>query len=111
MIIVIQSVFEVRSLFRVSPGSFVSPPQVWSMSVQLRSRPEKMPEPARHELWRIAGLLFQQRRKMIGGRIEKLFGREAYEWLQAAGLDLTRRPETLTLAEFELVTQAVLQTR
>lgn len=106
--VVIQSAYAVKPLFKISPNVFWPRPRVWSRAVRLDTRDDARPVKELQAVWRVAGALFQQRRKMIGGRIERLYGPGIRAYLENAELDLTRRPETLTLAELELVTRAIL---
>jgi len=58
-------------------------------------------------VWDVASLLFRQRRKMIGGLLSRVYGKDVGEHIKALGVDLTRRPETLTLPELEMITQVI----
>jgi 16S rRNA (adenine1518-N6/adenine1519-N6)-dimethyltransferase len=55
---------------------------------------------------RVTAAAFGQRRKMLRGSLKALGDAEAL--LAAAGLDGSRRAETLTVAEFERLARAVL---
>jgi 16S rRNA (adenine1518-N6/adenine1519-N6)-dimethyltransferase len=105
--VVMQSVYEVSPLFKISPGSFNPRPQVWSRVVRL-SRGGSFPSVSSvRPAWDVASMLFRQRRKMIGGLLSRVYGRDAVEHIKALGVDLTRRPETLTLPELEMITQVI----
>ncbi|MCQ0988432.1 16S rRNA (adenine(1518)-N(6)/adenine(1519)-N(6))-dimethyltransferase RsmA [Jiella marina] len=83
-------------LFDVSPSAFTPPPKVTSSIVQLRPNPE--PEPADLKaLERVTAAAFGQRRKMLRQSLKSLGG-EAL--LTKAGIEPTRRAETLSVGEF-----------
>jgi len=95
---------EVRVALRVPPGAFRPPPKVDSAVLQLRVlREPRVPlrDPRRFEA--VVRAAFAQRRKMLGNALGAGLGlpldvvRKA---AAAAGIDLTRRAETLTLSEF-----------
>lgn len=109
--VVMQSVFSVTPLFRIAPGSFHPRPKVWSRAVKMtRTSSSKSVLEAR-PLWKVASAMFEQRRKMIGGRLIKVYGKEIADRIRARGVDLTRRPETLTLAELELITHVIQEVK
>ena len=105
--IIMQSVYDVKPLFRISPGAFVPRPGVWSRSVMLTRSSDAKPVGRVRPMWRLAADLFRHRRKMIGGSLKRVYGPAARDRAMASGLDLTRRPETLTLAELEALEFAV----
>jgi 16S rRNA (adenine1518-N6/adenine1519-N6)-dimethyltransferase len=95
---------EVRVALRVPPGAFRPPPKVDSAVLHLRVlREPRVPlrDPRRFEA--VVRAAFAQRRKMLGNALGAGLGlpldvvRKA---AAAAGVDLTRRAETLTLSEF-----------
>jgi 16S rRNA (adenine1518-N6/adenine1519-N6)-dimethyltransferase len=109
--VVMQSVYEVRPLFRISPAAFSPPPNVWSRSVLL-TRPQVAKKVSSvRPIWRVAAGLFQHRRKMIRSSLRRTYGKAAQERAYTTGLDLTRRPETLTFAELEALEFAVSDSR
>ncbi len=89
--ILIQATCQVKRLATLSPHCFWPSPQVESAVVQItrRARPLSDDLPA---LAALVQTLFQKRRKQIGS----ILGRDR---ITAAGLDPTRRPEQLALAE------------
>jgi 16S rRNA (adenine1518-N6/adenine1519-N6)-dimethyltransferase len=95
---------DVRVALRVPPGAFRPPPKVDSAVLHLRVlREPRVPlrDPRRFEA--VVRAAFAQRRKMLGNALGAGLGlpldvvRKA---AAAAGVDLTRRAETLTLWEF-----------
>ena len=105
--VVMQSVYDVSPLFRISPGSFYPRPQVWSRVVRLNRGGTSASVSSMRPVWDVASLLFRQRRKMIGGLLSRVYGKDVVEHIKALGVDLTRRPETLTLPELEMITQVI----
>ena len=83
---------------RIPPDAFVPPPKVWSAVLGLVPHAAQ-PEPelfARME--RLTAAAFGQRRKMLRSALRPLGG-EAL--LARAGIEPTRRAETLSVAEFD----------
>jgi 16S rRNA (adenine1518-N6/adenine1519-N6)-dimethyltransferase len=102
---------DVERVLTLPPGAFRPPPKVTSAVVRLRFHPpaEDVGDPVAFE--RIVRGIFLQRRKTLGNALRPVadsFGRSAAQLLDAAGVDGTRRPETLTLHEIARLTRAVL---
>lgn len=94
---------DVTRVFVLPPGAFRPPPKVHSAVVRLVFRPDRVAVSDRGRLDAIVRHVFTQRRKMIATSLQSLArgeGADAQDWLRAAGIDGTRRPETLTLEEF-----------
>ena len=97
---------DVETVLKLPAGAFRPPPQVLSSLVRLRFR---APHPPVHDA-RLFGALvqavFTRRRKTMANALLALDGRSGpplprpAEALAAAGLDGSRRPETLAIAEF-----------
>tara|TARA_B100000378_G_scaffold203522_1_gene166895 strand:- start:534 stop:1361 length:828 start_codon:yes stop_codon:yes gene_type:complete len=87
---------EARIAFDVPPQAFTPPPKVTSSVVHLTPRAEPLPVAA-SALERVTQAAFGQRRKMLRQSLKSLGG-EAL--LAKAGIDPTRRAETLSIAEF-----------
>lgn len=94
---------DARIAFDVPPQAFTPPPKVTSSVVQLIPR-DKPLEADVHTLGRITEAAFGQRRKMLR---QSLKGIEGMRLLEATGIDGTRRAETLDIAEFVALTNAV----
>jgi 16S rRNA (adenine1518-N6/adenine1519-N6)-dimethyltransferase len=89
---------ETRILFDISPSAFVPPPKVTSSVVRLI--PRSAPEPCeRRALEQIAAAAFGQRRKMLRQSLKSL-GVDPALLAEAAGVDPTRRAETIPISGF-----------
>jgi 16S rRNA (adenine1518-N6/adenine1519-N6)-dimethyltransferase len=89
---------ETKILFDISPSAFVPPPKVTSSVVRLVPRPA--PEPCdRRMLERVAAAAFGQRRKMLRQSLKSL-GVDPAVLAAAAGIDPTRRAETIPISGF-----------
>ena len=86
-------------LRRVPPGAFTPPPRVMSAVIQVRPRPHPLAEAEARTLIRVVAAAFNQRRKMLRRSLTSL-GVDTESLLTAAGIDPTRRPETLSVEEF-----------
>ena len=87
---------QARIAFDVPRQAVTPPPKVTSSVVHLTPRDQPLPAPLR-ALERVTQAAFGQRRKMLRQSLKALGG-EAM--LAEVGIDPTRRPETLTVAEF-----------
>jgi len=94
---------EAKIAFDVPPQAFTPPPKVTSSVVSLIPRVAPLPADVR-VLGRVTEAAFGQRRKMLRQSLKSLGG-EAL--LGAAGIDPTRRPETLSVEEFVRLANAV----
>ncbi|MCD6289423.1 MAG: 16S rRNA (adenine(1518)-N(6)/adenine(1519)-N(6))-dimethyltransferase RsmA [Anaerolineae bacterium] len=98
---------------RIPAGAFYPAPKVDSAVVRLRRRPEPaVPVDDIDAFFRIVRAGFAQRRKQLRNALIAGLGQPAEEIsaaLQAAGVDPKRRAETLTLAEWGRLAQALLQ--
>lgn len=115
--VLVEAYCETEALFDVSPGSFRPVPKVWSTVVRLSFRSHPAIEVNDEELlWRVVSCGFAQRRKTlfnnlraasaeIRSRLEGKGGAEAV--LRQAGLEPQRRAETLTLAEWAQLCNAM----
>ena len=94
---------EARIAFDVPPQAFTPPPKVTSSVVHIMPRPVPLPAEVR-KLARVTEAAFGQRRKMLRQSLKSLGG-EAL--LAAVGIDPTRRAETLEIAEFVALANAI----
>lgn len=94
---------EARIAFDVPPQAFTPPPKVTSSVVHLVPRASPLPTEVK-KLGRVTEAAFGQRRKMLRQSVKSLGG-EAL--LTRAGIDPTRRAETLSVEEFVRLTNAV----
>ena len=89
---------ETRILFDISPSAFVPPPNVTSSVVRLipRITPESCDL---RTLERVTAAAFGQRRKMLRQSLKSL-GADPAQLTAAAGIDPTRRAETIPVSGF-----------
>ncbi len=85
-------------LMRLPPAAFWPPPKVFSAVVGLVPRAEQPPGSLFADMERLTAAAFGQRRKMLRGALRGLGG-EAL--LSRAGIDASRRAETLSIAEYD----------
>jgi 16S rRNA (adenine1518-N6/adenine1519-N6)-dimethyltransferase len=90
-------------LFDVPPQAFTPPPKVTSSVVQLEPLKERLPCDLA-KLERVTHAAFGQRRKMLRQSLKPLGG-EAL--LERVGIEPTRRAETLSVAEFCALAEAL----
>jgi len=89
---------ETRIMFDVAPSAFVPPPKVTSSVVRLI--PRANPEPCqRRALEQVTAAAFNQRRKMLRQSLKAL-GFDPAILAEAAGIDPTRRAETVPISGF-----------
>ncbi len=89
---------ETKILFDISPAAFVPPPKVMSSVVRLTPRTAPLPC-QRKMLEQVAAAAFGQRRKMLRQSLKSL-GCDPARLAAAAGVDPTRRAETIPMAGF-----------
>jgi 16S rRNA (adenine1518-N6/adenine1519-N6)-dimethyltransferase len=94
---------EARIAFDVPPRAFTPPPKVTSSVVHLVPRAHPLPADVR-KLGRVTEAAFGQRRKMLRQSVKGIGGEPL---LEAAGIDGTRRAETLSVEEFVRLANAV----
>jgi 16S rRNA (adenine1518-N6/adenine1519-N6)-dimethyltransferase len=106
-----------RIMFRVPPGAFHPPPKVDSAVLRIDVYPPAVRPVTvadRDHFFAVARAGFGQRRKQLGNSLATGLGRDKgtiAALLSAAGVDPTRRPETLTLAEWAAVADALTPER
>jgi 16S rRNA (adenine1518-N6/adenine1519-N6)-dimethyltransferase len=89
---------ETKILFDISPAAFVPQPKVTSSVVRLV--PREKPEPCdRRALEQVAAAAFNQRRKMLRQSLKSLPA-DPLKLLAAAGIDPTRRAQTVPISCF-----------
>ncbi|MFI5284326.1 MAG: 16S rRNA (adenine(1518)-N(6)/adenine(1519)-N(6))-dimethyltransferase RsmA [Candidatus Dormibacterales bacterium] len=96
-----------RIALNIAARSFTPPPKVDSALVvlEVRERPAVTVDDL-NRFFRLVEAVFQSRRKQLGGTLARVSGierAEAAERLDKLGIDPTRRPQTLTLQEWERV--------
>ncbi len=86
-------------LFTLKPEAFTPPPKVDSAVVSFVPRPAPEQACSVTTLGRVTAAAFGQRRKMLRQSLKSLRA-DPEPLLAAAGIDGTRRAETLSVAEF-----------
>lgn len=99
--VLIQLQADVTRLLVLPPGAFRPVPKVWSAVVRLRFHPPSPPVRDLPAFERLVKGLFMQRRKMVLNALKATLGdaAAARRALEGAGIDPSRRPETLDLSE------------
>jgi len=107
--VMLQYRFEMALALRVPPGAFTPPPKVDSAVVRMRPLGAARARARDDALFtRIVSGAFEQRRKMLRSAVRGLVAPEAFD---AAGIDATRRGETLSVGEFIALADAAGATR
>ncbi len=100
---------ETKILFDISPAAFTPPPKVTSSVVRLK--PRANPEPCeRRLLEQVAAAAFNQRRKMLRQSLKPL-GVDPEKLAAAAGVDATRRAETIPVSGFVAMANELAELR
>ena len=103
--VMLQSRFEMHLAFRVPPGAFTPPPKVDSAIVRMAPLPANTPKPADPAVFAaVVSAAFSQRRKTLRNALRALNADQA---LAACGIDPKRRGETLSVAEFRALADAL----
>lgn len=96
--VMIQWRMRVEHLFDVGPGAFQPPPKVQSSVIRMTPRPAAEILPVdRERLSRVVQTAFAQRRKTLRNSLRAVVDDNAFA---RAGIDPSRRAETLSLEEF-----------
>ena len=97
-------------LFAVQPGAFVPPPTVVSSMVRVRMLPgPRFPVADEAHFRRLVRGTFGKRRKTLRNTLKMFL--DAEPPAMPAGIDLSRRPEELSLEEFVRLSNALLNER
>jgi 16S rRNA (adenine1518-N6/adenine1519-N6)-dimethyltransferase len=101
---------EPRLAFTVSPEVFIPLPKVESAVVILDVRDEQpLPAESQPLFFKIVNAGFRQKRKQIANSIADVLRvpkSDVAAWLQASGIDPTRRAETLPVDEWVALTRS-----
>lgn len=102
--------------FSVAPGSFFPPPRVQSTVIRLDRVSDDLPSEDRRAITTMADAAFATRRKTIANSCRTFFARSRSDkailadmitdTLDEAGIDPSRRGESLTLDEYRILGQA-----
>jgi 16S rRNA (adenine1518-N6/adenine1519-N6)-dimethyltransferase len=103
--VAVQVFAEARMLFTIPAAAFTPPPRVDSALVRLdvRERPAVEVDDLQ-SFFRFVEAIFQGRRKQLGGTLGRISGAgstQARTRLRDLGIDPERRPQTLSLGEWE----------
>jgi 16S rRNA (adenine1518-N6/adenine1519-N6)-dimethyltransferase len=102
---------DVERLLTLPPGAFRPPPKVTSAVVRLRFREPTADVGNQAAFERVVRGVFLRRRKTLLNAfrpVAESFGRSAPQVIELAGLDPSKRPETLTVHEMARLSRAVL---
>jgi 16S rRNA (adenine1518-N6/adenine1519-N6)-dimethyltransferase len=102
---------DVNRVLTLPPGAFRPPPKVTSAVVRLRFRAPLVDVGDRSTFERVVRGVFLQRRKTLLNALRPVsstFARSPAQLIDAAGLNPSARPETLTVADFARLSRAVL---
>jgi len=104
----VQMLASVERICNVSRGGFIPPPKVESTVVRVVPLAgTRAPVRDLSTYSRVVRAAFSQRRKTLRNALSATFGDEAIETLTATGIDLGRRGETLSVAEFARLADAL----
>lgn len=100
--ILVQLDADVEPLLALPPGAFRPAPQVWSAVIRLHFRAPRVQVGDRRRFEALVRSLFSRRRKMLANALQPAAASRqarAPDVLRDAGIDPSRRPETLHLDE------------
>jgi 16S rRNA (adenine1518-N6/adenine1519-N6)-dimethyltransferase len=100
-----QWVGEAKRLFDIPARAFTPPPKVTSSVVRITPRAAPQGDADARTMERVVATAFNQRRKMLRQALKPLGNAEAL--LARAGIDPTRRAETLEVTEFAALARAL----
>lgn len=110
--VAVQVAAEVKKVVDVPPQAFWPAPKVSSAVVRLDLRPYPGLTVNKKDFFKVVKAAFSQRRKTLGNALASGLGRsksEIVERMQAAGISDGRRAETLSIDEFQVLTQAFME--
>jgi 16S rRNA (adenine1518-N6/adenine1519-N6)-dimethyltransferase len=97
---------DVQHGFDLSPSAFTPPPKVASSVIKLTPRATPLFPADKENLERTVAAAFGQRRKMLRSALS-VITKDTNAWLEKAGIDPTRRAETLSVEEFCRLSQLI----
>lgn len=103
--LIAQATTQAKIVMEAPARAFTPPPKVDSAVVRLDPLPDRPPAPLIAALERVSQAAFGQRRKMLRSSLKMVGGAEL---CGAAGIDPSRRAETLALEEFMGLASALL---
>jgi 16S rRNA (adenine1518-N6/adenine1519-N6)-dimethyltransferase len=108
-----QYYFQITRLFALSPGNFFPPPQVDSVVLRLAPQPPALPAYDEGLLQRVVKTAFGHRRKTLNNTLVAHAGalgltqETLRDLMTGLHIDLTRRGETLSVAEFVTISNEI----
>jgi len=111
--ILVQLDADVERLLTLPPQAFKPPPDVWSALVRLHFRPPAVAVRDRRQFEAMVRSLFSGRRKMLSNAVKPFAsarGLDGAAVARDAGLDPTRRPETLDLRDLSRLADLLCRT-
>ena len=102
--VICQFCCDAARVLNVPAAAFTPPPKVDSAIVRLTPRRDRPADIDFSSIEKVTAAAFGQRRKMLRSSLKSLGGEEL---LNKAGIDPTRRAETLSLSEFETLARLV----
>lgn len=112
--IAVQISAQAEKVIEVPPKAFWPAPKVTSAVVKLNVRPYPGFKVAEKDFYRVVKASFSQRRKTIGNSLSAGLGvdkKQAGLILEKAGVDDQRRAETLSIEEFQTLTEVYLESQ
>lgn len=97
---------EAHIAMTLPPGAFTPPPKVHSAVVSIKALPQPRYPARAATLQRVTAMAFNQRRKMLRAALRGLTP-EIEDLLHSAGIVPTERAETVTIAQFCALAEAV----
>ncbi len=97
------SIAKTRIAFTLPPQAFTPPPKVESAVIVINALDKKQRFPDLQTLGQITAASFGQRRKMLRASLKpfaKKHNIDLEDWLEAAGIDGKKRPQTLEIKDF-----------
>ncbi len=104
--VLIQAWYDVEYLFTVEPSVFNPPPKVQSAVIRMTRNSVAKLDCDEDLFRRVVKMTFNQRRKMLRVSLRQMLTQEAINTL-ASDVDLTRRPEQLSIPEFVTLTNKI----
>lgn len=107
--VLLQTYMDISLEFRVPPSAFWPRPKVESVVLKLIPLTEPRVPVSDEKLYeRVVRAAFSSRRKMLGNSLRSILSKEAVETILAsAGIDKSRRAETLSIEEYGALTEEV----
>ena len=109
--VILQSLYSVRSLFKVRPGSFFPPPKVDSIVLEFKPLDEPLVPVGEFKSFKtLVKNVFQQRRKTLHNSLKAFYSLSVSELKQiseVSGIDLQKRPEAVSKEGFLAITRAL----